>query len=107
MNYGRMFRIARERSGLSQKDAAEKIGVKAYQLANYETNRSEPSLTVLVKMSRVYNITLDRMLYNTKLQQRSDGPADDYRAENERLFKELKQLISNYQFLEKKEDEEK
>ena len=107
MNYGRMFRIARERRHLSQKEAAEQIGVKSYQLANYETNRSEPSLSVLIKMSRVYDISLDRMLYNTKLQQRLNSEPHDYSEENERLIKELKKLVENYRFLDKEEDEDK
>ena len=101
MNYGKMFRIARERRHLSQKEAAEQIGVKSYQLANYETNRSEPSLSVLIKMSRVYDISLDRMLYNTKLHQRFNAEPQDYSEENERLIKDLKKLIDNYQFFDK------
>ena len=36
-----------------------------YQLGNYETNRSEPSLEVLKKMSKVYSISIDRMLGNS------------------------------------------
>lgn len=104
MNYGRMFVIARERCRLSQKEAAEKIGVKSYQLANYETNRSEPSLDVLIKMSRVYNISLDRMLYNTKLQQKVGEPSD-YREQNEKLIKDIKKLLSNYEFLDSGDSE--
>ena len=52
---------------LTQKEAAEKIGVNDYQLGNYETNRSQPSLEVLKKMSKVYNVSIDRMLGNNIL----------------------------------------
>ena len=52
---------------LTQKEAAEKIGVNDYQLGNYETNRSQPSLEVLKKMSKVYNVSIDRMLGNNVL----------------------------------------
>lgn len=104
MNYGRMFRIAREKMRLSQKEAAEQIGVKSYQLANYETNRSEPSLDVLIKMSKVYHTSIDHMLYNTKFQQRM-GDTEDYREENKKLLLELKRLLANYEFLDQKDDE--
>ena len=52
---------------LTQKEAAEMIGVNDYQLGNYETNRSQPSLEVLKKMSKVYNVSIDRMLGNNVL----------------------------------------
>lgn len=102
MNYGRLFKRARERSGLSQKEAAEKIGVKSYQLANYETDRSEPSLDVLVKMSRVYQVSIDYMLFNTKLQQNYGNPnfEDDAKKENERLYSALKNLMDRFNHLD-------
>lgn len=62
MNYGENFKTYRKKAGLSQKDAAEKLGINYYQLCNYEVNRSEPSLTTLVKMSDLYNTSLDCLL---------------------------------------------
>ena len=62
MNIGKRFKMYREKRGLSQKQAAELLGVKGYQLANYECNRSEPSLKTLRLMSKVYNVSLDTLL---------------------------------------------
>ena len=67
MNIGLRFKRIRENRGLSQKDAADLIGVKYYQLGNYETNRSEPSIATLKKMSEVYRTTIDNLVGNTKL----------------------------------------
>ena len=67
MDFGKSFKFYRQKSGLTQKEAADKIGVKDYQLANYETNRSQPSLEILKKMSKVYLVSIDKMLGNNPL----------------------------------------
>lgn len=67
MNYGRSFKYYRQNAGLTQKEAAELIGVKDYQLGNYETNRSQPNLDVLKKMSKVYHVSIDKMIGNNNL----------------------------------------
>lgn len=67
MDFGKRFKFYRQKANLTQKEAAEKIGVKDYQLANYETNRSEPSLEVLKKMSKLYQVSIDKMLGNNPM----------------------------------------
>ncbi len=70
MDFGKRFKFYRQRANLTQKEAAEKIGVNDYQLGNYETNRSQPSLEVLKKMSKVYSVSIDNMLGNNMLANR-------------------------------------
>lgn len=67
MDFGKSFKFYRQKAGLTQKEAAELIGVKDYQLGNYETNRSQPSLEILIKMSKVYLVSIDKMLGNNAL----------------------------------------
>ena len=64
MDLGKRFRHFRKMKGLTQKDAAKLIGVKYYQLGNYETNRSEPSIDVLKRMSKIYEVTIDGLVGN-------------------------------------------
>ena len=64
MDYGKRFRNYRTRAKLTQKEAAKLIGINDYQLGNYETNRSEPSLDILRKMSKLYRVSIDKMLGN-------------------------------------------
>lgn len=64
MDYGRRFRFYRDRIGLTQKEAAEQLGITPYQLGNYETNRSEPNIGTLKKMSQIYHVSLDQLLCN-------------------------------------------
>ena len=64
MNIGKRFKTYRVKANLSQLEAAKLIGVKNYQLGNYETNRSEPSIATLKKMSEVYNVSIDALVGN-------------------------------------------
>lgn len=67
MDFGRSFKHYRQKANLTQKEAAKLIGVKDYQLGNYETNRSQPSLEILIKMSKAYSVSIDKMLGNNML----------------------------------------
>lgn len=77
MNLGKRFKYYRQKAKLTQKEAAELIGVKDYQLGNYETNRSEPKLSVLMKMSQTYRVSIDKMLNNNWLKKAMPSILDD------------------------------
>ena len=64
MNLGLRLKRYRTRRGLTQKEAAEIIGINAYQLGNYETNRSEPSIKILKGMSQAYQTSIDYLVGN-------------------------------------------
>lgn len=66
MNLGDRFKFYREKVELTQKEAANLLGVKNYQLANYETGRTEPNIATLLKMSSIYNVSLDELLNNQR-----------------------------------------
>lgn len=72
MDFGKSFKFYRQRAGLTQKEAAALIGINDYQLGNYETNRSQPSLEILKKMSKVYSISIDKMLGNNVLRNKNE-----------------------------------
>ena len=67
MDLGERFKKYRKKAGLTQKEASQIIGINSYQLGNYETNRSEPSITILKKMSNVYGVSIDTLVGNYKL----------------------------------------
>ena len=91
MNYGIRFKKYRERTGLTQNEAAKLIGVKGYQLANYETGRSEPSIDVLRAMSRVYNISIDLLVGNVKTN--VSIPIDEEEYDIELALQKLKKFV--------------
>lgn len=95
MDFGKSFKFYRKKAGLTQKEAADKIGVKDYQLGNYETNRSQPSLEILKKMSKVYLVSIDKMLGNNVLANKlaSENDQDDY-IDMEELLKNLNSVVA-------------
>ena len=95
MNFGKSFKFYRQRAGLTQKEAADKIGVKDYQLGNYETNRSEPSLEILKKMSKVYLVSIDKMLGNNVLANKlaTENDEDGY-IDIDELLKNLNSVVA-------------
>lgn len=52
----------REKAGITQAEAAKRIGVEPSQLSRWERGLNEPSAPGLVSISRVYRITLDWLL---------------------------------------------
>ena len=95
MDFGKSFKFYRQKAGLTQKEVADKIGVKDYQLGNYETNRSQPSLEILKKMSKVYLVSIDKMLGNNLLTNKLAGEndQDDY-VDMEELLKNLNSVVA-------------
>ena len=89
MDFGKSFRFYRQKAGLTQKKAAELIGIKDYQLGNYETNRSQPSLELLKKMSKVYMVSIDKMLGNNMLANKYPNEAD------ENTYFDMDELLKN------------
>lgn len=97
MDYGKRFKFYRQKANLTQKEAAEKIGVKDYQLGNYETNRSQPSLEVLIKMSKVYFVSIDKMLGNSMIQNKYEKEHPEIEKEYvdiEKVLKVLEEYVS-------------
>lgn len=76
MDLGKRFKHFREKTGMTQGQAAAKIGVKNYQLGNYETNRSEPNIATLKKMSVLYGVTIDKLVGLNRQSEESEKKAD-------------------------------
>lgn len=94
MDFGKSFKHYRKRMNLTQKEAAALIGIKDYQLANYETNRGQPSLELLKKMSKAYQVSIDKLLGNSVLQNKYavDSKDNDY-VDVDELLKSLNDIV--------------
>lgn len=93
MNYGIRFKRYRLRKGFTQTQAAKLIGVKNYQLGNYETGRSEPSIDVLKKMSNLYGVSIDLMVANIHCKVDDELIFDDKRAEIDEILNDLNAMV--------------
>lgn len=56
------LREARERKGVSQKRAAQDLGINAQRYRNYEYGKREPTLALLVEMAKYYRCTVDELV---------------------------------------------
>ena len=104
MDFGKSFKFYRQKAGLTQKEAAELIGVNDYQLGNYETNRSQPSLEILKKMSKAYSVSIDKMLGNSVIHNKNDKELqnkEDY-IDSAEVLRVVEQFVAQ---MDKKKDE--
>jgi transcriptional regulator with XRE-family HTH domain len=53
------LKFLRTRQGLTQKQFAEKLGLKQSAIGAYEERRATPPLSLLLKISQVYGVSLD------------------------------------------------
>lgn len=52
----------REQQGFSQRDLAEKLGFSPACIAQYENGTREPSITNLIRLAKMFDITIDELL---------------------------------------------
>lgn len=57
---------ARVNKGLTQKEAAELIGVSKDTLSNYERGKSYPDIPVLKKIEEIYGISYNNIIFLPK-----------------------------------------
>lgn len=62
MEIGKQIKSARESIGMTQESASEAIGVSRQTISNWETGRTLPDIISVIKMSDLYNISLDDLL---------------------------------------------
>ena len=100
MNLGKRFKKYRQKVGLTQKEAAELIGINSYQLGNYETNRSEPSIAILKGMSRAYKVSVDDLIGNNIKEIPEKSQSEDY----SRIEKAIKEFMEFYESKNEEQD---
>lgn len=62
MNLGNNLFNARKRSGLSQEDIAEKLGVNRQTISKWETDETLPNIQQAKRMALLYNLSLDELI---------------------------------------------
>ena len=67
---GHILKCAREDKDLSQKKVMELTGINNKTLSGYENNVSEPDFNTLVTLFRLYDISLDELLYASSAENR-------------------------------------
>lgn len=62
MQIGIKLKEARLQAGLTQENVAEKIQVTRQTISNWENEKSFPDIVSVIKLSTLYNISLDKLL---------------------------------------------
>lgn len=57
------LKTARDRQGLSQKEAAKLLGVSRDTLSNYERGKSYPDVLILKKIEKIYKVRYDQLIF--------------------------------------------
>jgi transcriptional regulator with XRE-family HTH domain len=59
LDIGTKITLLRKEKGLSQTELSEKISCSRATLINYEGNKNTPSIETAVKLSQIFDVTLD------------------------------------------------
>jgi len=62
LNIGASIIQLRKQHNLSQEELAKKAKVSRTIIGNYERNANTPSIEVLIKLARVFNVSIDFMV---------------------------------------------
>ena len=62
MEIGSKIKEARAKTALTQEQVAEKLGVSRQTVSNWETGKSYPDIVSVIKMSDLYEVSLDYLL---------------------------------------------
>lgn len=61
---GNKIKELRIKSRFTQSELAERLGVTKSSIASYENDSRQPSYEVLIKISQVFNVSIDSLLLN-------------------------------------------
>jgi len=101
MTLGEKLRKLREGKGLKQNEAATALGLSNVNLNRYETDKHDPDLDTIIKLSNFYDVSTDYLLGKsdvshehsypaTLVLHRTDNPEDDL---PEEALKQLEDYI--------------
>lgn len=67
----------RKNAGLSQEELAEKIGVSRQAVSKWERDESSPDTNNLIALAKLYNISLDELVFGENLPKQEQAPKND------------------------------
>lgn len=65
-SFKQILRRLRKESNLTQGQLGEKLDYGYTAISNYESGRNEPSINDLIKLSRIFNVSIDYLVGNSK-----------------------------------------
>ncbi len=65
------LRLLREESGLSQQRLAEMLSISQQAIFKYEKTSNEPDISTLIKLSEIFNVSVDFLIGNTDIREQN------------------------------------
>ena len=96
MELGRKLAAARMKSGLTQEEAADALGISRQTLSNWENDKSRPDISQAQLLAEVYSVRLDVLLgtEHTSEEVVISGEAETVVVEGTRLYERL--VLTSY-----------
>ena len=91
VNIGKSIKFVRVAADLKQGEMAKKLDISQNYLSLLENNKTEPSLSLLKKISDEFNVPISFLLVEGTLDFKSDNPEVDT------IYKHLQELMHELQ----------
>ncbi|MDN2453194.1 helix-turn-helix transcriptional regulator [Lactobacillus sp. UCMA15818] len=72
MNFKDDIKMLRKQSNLTQEELAKKLHVTRQTVSTWETGKNMPSLETLHALSQLFNISLEKLLFNEEIEMKKD-----------------------------------
>lgn len=81
MNFPAILVKTRKKHGLTQQALADAVCMHVNQIKKYESGTSQPTLGTLIRIAKLFHITLDELVFTED----DRGPSDDFRLQFEAI----------------------
>lgn len=78
IKFGKRIREVRENAGYNQKEFGSLLNIKQSTLSAYETDRMQPTISALVKIAEMFNVSLDWLCGIEKKEQDKKVESNDH-----------------------------
>ncbi|WP_195694698.1 helix-turn-helix domain-containing protein [Priestia megaterium] len=83
MELGEQLQKLREQKNMSREDLAQEMNVSRQAVYKWENNKGYPDIENLIKLSELYEITLDELIKNDRAFQKKISIDEDKKKEND------------------------
>lgn len=114
MNLGKRIINYRKKASLTQQELASKLYVTDKTISSWESNRTEPDLETIIKLSEIFSCRVSELIYEeapknaieteikVKLSRSEFIRLEDFFNKNSKIQKEINQLDTYYQPINRK-----
>lgn len=92
MKWNKRIKDLREDNDMTQDELAQKLGVSKRTLLRYESGESEPSISVLIALSLLFNVSIDYIV----------GSKDNEAIETNDIVSDLNIIIDKIEKIKRK-----